>query len=324
MPSSRTLSGADRYNFMLALTGYLITRGPLPATQVAKHFEVSEEELRSALVTISLSGVGRYGPDELFFLDYELLEQGIVELSFAPTIDSVPRLSAKQAAAIATGLNFLSSVVDERERAEIEGILELLRGGAPKESKLPIDFQFTNTVDEVSLLRRAVSEEVVINCEYMNSAGNVTRRTIDPLYLQSTDSVWFLKGFCREKQSIRVFRVDRMRQLALTEEKVSAAARTHSINEDIYTPKPSDIDVLFEVDPEGYALIADFKPDQTISATGSTKVTIPIGQLENLPRIVARYGGYVRVLAPEKARKVVREFALDALNSKARLEAEVE
>lgn len=324
MPKSRTLSGADRYNFMLALTGYLITRGPLPASQVASHFEVSEEELRSALITISLSGIGRYGPDELFFLDYELLDQGIVELSFAPTIDSVPRLSAKQAAAIATGLNFLASVVDDNERAEIQGILDLLKSGSYKDSKLPIDYQFANTLDEVSLLRRAISEEVVISCEYMNSAGQLSLRTIEPLFLQSTDSVWFLKGFCQEKHSIRVFRVDRMRKLELTGDKVSKAARALSIDDDIYTPKPSDIDVLFEVDPEGYSLIADFKPDQVISATGMTKVTIPIGQLENLPRIVARYGGHVRVLAPQKARRLVHDFAQAALNDKAVSLSEVE
>jgi len=65
MPKSSSLSGADRYNFMLALTGYLINHRQQPLADLAKHFQVSEKEIKSAVVTISLSGVGLYRPDEL-------------------------------------------------------------------------------------------------------------------------------------------------------------------------------------------------------------------------------------------------------------------
>jgi hypothetical protein len=45
-------------------------------------------------------------------------------------------------------------------------------------------------------------------------------------------------------------------------------------------------------------------------------VKIPIGQLETLGRIVARYSGKVRVLAPAEARLAVREFAQRALGQR--------
>ena len=107
MPKSSKISGTERYNFMLALTGYLIQNRQQKIADVAKHFGVSEQEIHDAVVTISLSGVGMYRPDELFFLDYDLLEEGIVDVSFAPTLESVPRLSTRQAAAIASGLSYL-------------------------------------------------------------------------------------------------------------------------------------------------------------------------------------------------------------------------
>ena len=90
MPRSSSLSGADRYNFMLALTGYLINNRQQKLADIANHFQVTDKEIRSAVVTISLSGVGMYRPDELFFLDYDLLEEGIVDLSFAQTLEAVP------------------------------------------------------------------------------------------------------------------------------------------------------------------------------------------------------------------------------------------
>jgi proteasome accessory factor C len=84
----------------------------------------------------------------------------------------------------------------------------------------------------------------------------------------------------------------------------------------IYSVRKSDTDVLFEVDPEAFALIADYKPEFEISGNKSVQVKIPIGQLETLGRIVARYSGKVRVLAPAEARLAVREFAQRALGQR--------
>jgi len=84
----------------------------------------------------------------------------------------------------------------------------------------------------------------------------------------------------------------------------------------IYSVRKSDTDVLFEVEPEAFALIADYKPEFEISGNKSVQVRIPIGQLESLGRIVARYSGKVRVLAPAEARLAVREFAQRALGQR--------
>lgn len=312
MPRSNSLTGPERYNFMLALTGYLINRGQVPISEVAKRFDVSVPELRSALVTISLSGVGRYGPDELFFLDYELLEEGIVELSFAPTIDAVPRLSTKQAAAIASGLSFLHDIVDESDKAEIEKILGLLREGSFGKSELRIEVQAPQSGKQLSQVRDAIARSLIITCDYMNNSGVVSSREIEPLFLQSEDSIWFLKGFCRQTNSLRVFRLDRMRDVVITDQKVSEQARGLLVDESIYVPSSNDTEVWFEIDEEGYGFVVDFKPEQQLSS-GTVKVSIPIGEISNLPRIIAKYNGHVRVLAPESARQVVREFAHMAL-----------
>ncbi len=71
--------------------------------------------------------------------------------------------------------------------------------------------------------------------------------------------------------------------------------------------------MLFEVTPEAFGLIADYKPEYEISGNKAVQVKISIGELETLGRIVARYGGKVKVLAPESARQAVRQFAQRAL-----------
>jgi proteasome accessory factor C len=315
MPKSSSLSGADRYNFMLALTGYLINNRQQKLTDLANHFQVTEKEIRSAVVTISLSGVGMYRPDELFFLDYDLLEEGIVDLSFAPTLEAVPRLSTRQAAAIASGLSYLMDLVDTKDQEQIKQLLEILGRGALSTKEVPFMVQPTRGDSDLALVRQAVAESRALKCSYINSAGEITNREIEPLLLESREANWFLKGFCRSNQESRVFRLNRMRDIQLLgtfEERELPDSET----DQIYSVRKSDIEVLFEVDPEAFALIADYKPEFEISGNKNVQVKIPIGQLETLGRIVARYSGKVRVLAPAAARVAVREFAQRALGQR--------
>lgn len=312
MPKSSSLSGTDRYNFMLALTGYLISNRQQRIEDVASHFAVSEKEIRSAVVTISLSGVGLYRPDELFFLDYDLLEEGIIDLSFAPTLESVPRLSTRQAAAIASGLSYLVQLVEPSDQHQILELLTILGKGAAGQQALPFMVQPASKDADFEVARRAVAESRAIGCSYRNSSGEVMNREIEPLRLESRDSNWYLRGFCRTNKEDRIFRLDRMREIVLLEVfEYRSDQRTQT--EEIYAVRASDTEVLFEVDPEAFSLIADYKPDFEIVGNKSIQVKIPIGQLENLGRIVARYSGRVRVLAPENARSAVREFVAQAL-----------
>jgi proteasome accessory factor C len=299
---------------MLALTGYLINNRQQKLADLANHFQVTEKEIRSAVVTISLSGVGMYRPDELFFLDYDLLEEGIVDLSFAPTLEAVPRLSTRQAAAIASGLSYLMNLVDTKDQVQIKELLEILGRGALSTKELPFVVQPNHGDSDLALVRQAVAESRALKCSYINSAGEITIREIEPQLLESRETNWFLKGFCRSNQESRVFRLDRMREIVVLEPFEEQVAVADS--DLIYSVRKSDTDVLFEVDPEAFALIADYKPEFEISGNKSVQVKIPIGQLETLGRIVARYSGKVRVLAPAEARLAVREFAQRALGQR--------
>lgn len=316
MPKSSSLSGTDRYNFMLALTGYLISNRQQKISDVAKHFQVTEKEIASAVVTISLSGVGLYRPDELFFLDYDLLEEGIVDLSFAPTLEAVPRLSTRQAAAIASGLAYLVDLVDPSDQKEIGELLSILGRGAAGAQQLPFMVQPVRGDVDLGKARQAVAERRAIKCSYRNSTGEVSDREIEPLRLESREANWYLRGYCLTNKETRIFRLDRMRDIVLLDT-FNERADGPSQSEEIYAVRDSDTEVLFEVDPAAFSLIADYKPDFEIRGNKSVQVRIAIGQIENLGRIVSRYSGKVRVLAPETARQVVKDFVSAALGESA-------
>ena len=315
MPKSSKISGTERYNFMLALTGYLIQNRQQKITDVAEHFGVSEQEIHNAVVTISLSGVGMYRPDELFFLDYDLLEEGIVDVSFAPTLESVPRLSTRQAAAIASGLSYLESVLDESDRAEVAELMNLLSDGGKHTSEMPFKVHPSRVDAEVTLTRQAISEDRLLSCSYINAANEVTSRQIEPISMESNDSIWYLRGYCRTKKEVRVFRLDRMRDIALEKEKLVRAEYPEIDFSGIYSVSDSDTNVVFDIDPEGFGMLADYKPEYPAVGDKTLRVSIPIGDISTLGRVVSKYSGHVRVIEPEAARRVVFEYASRALGS---------
>jgi proteasome accessory factor C len=109
-----------------------------------------------------------------------------------------------------------------------------------------------------------------------------------------------------------------MRNAKTTDAPISAEAKSAELVEDIYTSAESDTVVTLEVDPEAYSLIFDFKPveePETVSKTVK-RFKIQVGDVRNLGRVVARFGGSARVLAPEIARQSVRDFALNALGER--------
>jgi proteasome accessory factor C len=198
---------------------------------------------------------------------------------------------------------------------QIKELLEILGRGASTTKELPFVVQPNPGDSDLTLVRQAVAESRALKCSYINSAGEISKREIEPYLLESREANWFLKGFCRSNQEQRVFRLDRMREIVLLEP-FEERELGDPDSDLIYSVRKSDTDVLFEVDPEAFALIADYKPEFEISGNKSVQVKIPIGQLETLGRIVARYSGKVRVLAPAEARLAVREFAQRALGQK--------
>jgi proteasome accessory factor C len=88
-----------------------------------------------------------------------------------------------------------------------------------------------------------------------------------------------------------------------------------SLSDNPYNPGPSDHDVVVEVTPEAYSLISQFKvigePKKVSDST--VRATIKVGRLENLGKIIARFGGAARVIEPKVAKEIVRDYALASL-----------
>jgi len=322
---SNNFKDSDRFNLMLALTALLVDGKQYHVDELSTHFNAPAEEIIEAVRLIGyteLIDIHFRGPYQVNFDD---LNEGYISISYGQSVDltEVPRLSPRQASAIVAGLVYLQSLPGLAEVGEIEELLAILSKSINRaESTLEIDMIPGSIDSDLVVVREAIARGLAVQCDYINNKGESTLgRVIEPLRLEPTAEVIYVRAFCQQKQEIRAFRLDRMRQATLLPDvPISETAKASELPEEIYTPSENDVEVVLEVEPEAYSLIHDFKPSEApIQVSDYVKrFTVKVGDLRSLGRIIAKFGGAAKVISPAEARKAVYDFALESIAGKSR------
>jgi len=320
------LSGDDQFNFLIALIGLIHREGEIHISAAADRLGLSVEAVRKAMSTLVVAGHRKPSGAEVipFNFDWELFDdEQILRFSDSDIILDAPRISTRQAAAIAAGLSYLKSLPEFASEADVDSLIDLLASTQPTPSPPTIFFEAGTVGADVGLLRRAILAELQISCNYTNQRGEESIRSLEPFRLDPRGEVWYLKAYCPVSRQIKSFRLDRMRQIVLGEHPWSDTARKAFAEFDqdedrLYVPGESDTDVIVEVDPEAYELVSEFTTisEPNSSSGGVIRVTIKVGHLPNLGHLIAKYGGAARVISPPIARELVRNYALSALGHK--------
>ena len=329
------LSGDDQFNFLISLIGLINTEGEIHIDDAAKRLGMTREAIRSAMSTIVVAGHYRTDGGEVnpYNFNWGAFEQDdVLCWDNSDVFLGAPKISVRQAAAIAAGLSFLRSLPEFASERDMDGLVELLKTAQPNASAPTIRFEFGSVNADIEILRKAILTTSRITCNYTNQRGEESDRELDPIRLDPHGAVWYLRAWCPKSQELRAFRLDRMRAVAITdaarsEQAEAEAARVDELDDRVYIPDEHDTEVLIEVDPEAYELVAEFAtsgaPDK--SSDGTLRVTIKVGYLPNLGHLIAKYGGAARVIEPAEARRVVKEYCLHSLGEESKqTQSEVE
>ena len=318
MAEQNKFDDTDRFNLMLALTVFLVDGTEYTVEELIEHFKVPKKELIKAIRMISFTDLMKSNQDGSYYVNSDDLKDGYVSIqySFNQAIDEVPRLSSRQASALSAGLVYLGSLPGLVDNAEIEELKRILALGSHSDKKEIVLIEGGFRDSDLVTLRDAIAAGVSITCDYLNLKGETTlNRVMEPLRIDAQGEVFYLRAWCPINLGVRSFRLDRMRNALTTQIPISKAALEAELVDEIYTAAETDTVVTLEVDPEAYSLIFDFKPVEDPESVSKTvkRFKIQVGDVRNLGRVIARFGGAARVIAPETARTAVRDFALNAL-----------
>jgi proteasome accessory factor C len=317
MAEKRKLKDSDRYNLMLALVGTLIDGAEYDVPELAKHFRVPENEITEAIKNLGFIEINHHSP---YGIDFDELKEGLVAVHYGDkmSITETPRLSARQASALAAGLVYLKSIPGIADAAEIEKLQAIIASGFAETKAPEIEMNPIGLDLDIRLLRQAINKGVAIRCDYQDNKDEITLgRVIEPLRIDPHSEFIYLRGWCQTKKALRSFRIDRMRNTEILDSvKVSQQAKDAELEDELYVPSDSDIEVVLEVEAGAYGLMYDLKPiaEPVVVNKTSRRFTIKVGDVRNLGRLVTKYGGAAKVISPESARQAVKDFALAAIN----------
>lgn len=301
----------------LAITLELQRSKVVRAEDLAAHFETSVRTIYRDIQALSEAGVPIVGaPGQ----GYSLMEG-----YFLPPVG----FTAEEAVALLMGTDFIEQRLDgdyssvaKAARRKIEAILpepvrgesarvretmRLLRAGEPVTGRKEKDY--------LSQVRCAILERRKLSFTYLKkipeaNGGRESRREAAPYGLTLVQGNWVLIARCDLRQDIRHFRLSRMTELAVLEERFSMPP---GFNLSRYRP-PDDrnLRVLVRVNPDIADKIAEtvnFYVEGTEEREDGLQVTFRVRQLEELLPYVLGWGGEVEVLEPESFRRRIREEA---------------
>lgn len=308
------IDAAELFDLSLSIVGLVLADGDQEVSVLAERFNVSEKVVLKAVRAITDS-------EDLtkcvthFHLNFDELEDGWVSFTKGTTnLEGPPNLSKRQLSAIAIGLDYLASIPQFAGNSALQELRKALQNSGP----VPVTSIASDRISAIlDTLHQAISSGSSIECEYRNQKGEQSRRRIDPLLIELRGKKHYLRGWCHINREVRAFRLDRVIEIELLDEKISTEAAKSLIPEEVFGGKDDGQIITLAAEPEATEIFWNFPvASEPVLEQGRWIGKIRVGSLSGLPRHVVRYGGMVEVLEPKSARKLVKEFAEQTLSQK--------
>jgi predicted DNA-binding transcriptional regulator YafY len=298
---------------LLGMLIYLLNRDTVSARELAERFEVSMRTVQRDMETLGLSGIpvasilGTAG-------GYRILDTYKLSRQLFTAEDYLQLIIA---------LRGLDSAYQSREvGAALEKMLSLTPDGMAAEQRLQLDLSVLRegleAGDRLAVLDAAIRRGKAVCFDYTNAQLASTRRLVEPVQLTYKWYAWYLLGYCCEKQAYRLFRLSRIRNLAVTGESVS---RDHRQAEQQWAEAEKErpyVQMKLAFAPELRILVEESFPFARIS--GSAEGSTLLAEL-SLPEnergwfgVLLELGGRVTVLEPEAVRQELLSRARDIVN----------
>ena len=312
------IDGSELFNLSLAILGLVLEEGDQSVAELAQRFGFSEKVIRKAVEAV-------YTSEDLskcethFYLNFDAYEEeSVVSFSSGNTnLAGPPTLSKRQLSSIAIGLDYLASLPHFQSNSELSTLRAAIQESAP----MPVTkLESSRELEHLEILQQAIELRVSVQCDYRNQSGEQSQRNIDPLRIEFVGRRHYLRGYCHQRQEVRSFRLDRIREVELTDQAIAEHALEAAIPEEVFGEGLGETEVVIAAEPEATEIFWNFPTSGPQRAQdGRTVGKILVGNLSTLPRHIVRYGGMVEVLEPAEAREQVRLFAQRVLTPQGKL-----
>lgn len=300
-----------RLDRLLAIVMLLVNRKRIQAKELAEIFEVSIRTVYRDIDAINQAGIpvvtyqgvnGGLGIADNYKIDRNVLCQD----------DIVSILSA---------LHGLKTTLDDQKLSytieKIKGLIPDFKADEYREKSSQLVIDLTpwgdNDIqrDKINLLKQAIEGCRLVSFSYTNAKGENAKRNVESMCLVLKMQTWYLYGFCRNKEDFRLFRLSRIKDLALLT--IEFNKKEKSLDgipwENEWSQREKLIEVTLRFMPDLKALVEEkFETEKIyVDDNGRVMVRFQCPETDWLYGIILSYGAGVEVLEPEHLRRILRE-----------------
>ena len=292
-------------NRLFEIVYILLNRNYITAKELAEHFEVSVRTIYRDIDILCQSGIPIYTSKGkgggIGLLDNFVLNKSVLSKQEQEEI-----ISALQ------GLNATSYPDLSHVLSKMSNLF-----GTEQNNWIEVDFSdwSFSQKEKFNLIKTAILQKKVLEFDYYSSYGEKTTRSTEPLQLWFKDKTWYLKAYCRRKSDIRIFKLNRIKDLNLTDEifKRNMDIKMQTIQYDL--PQINTVEIKMEISgTQAYRVYDEFMEHQVEKKKdGSFLVTFSYPEDEWVYGYIMSFGSYGEVLEPEHIRKIIKDRLQSAL-----------
>lgn len=218
------MADAARLRRLLSLIPYVLKHQGATFDELCEVFEVSRSQLVDDLNLIFLCGQPDYSPADLIdvFIDEDRVFIGMADYFARPLRFTPAELSGLYLACSALA-RLAGAPVSPGLSSVMEKIRDALGMGElpPDEVERSLELASHAAEGEIlSELTRACEERLAVDMEYYSyGRDELTRRRVNPLSLEFGMGHWYLRAWDEPSGEVRVFRVDRVKELTVSGER---------------------------------------------------------------------------------------------------------
>ncbi|HBU02906.1 MAG TPA: hypothetical protein DEA70_00325 [Acidimicrobiaceae bacterium] len=297
---SARLNARDRLARLLSVIPWVADHPDgVPIDDIVARFAYPRMQLLEDLQEIVFFvGVHPFTPDSLIEVD---VSDDQVTIRYADWFSRPLRLSPEDGARLITAGRSVLAMGDSDDEGETEAPSPLLRaltklGTALGEgAERAVDVRLgTASADTLGVLRDALERGVQVELEYYSyGRDELSERRVEPAKVFSDQGNWYLSGWCHRAGGVRVFRLDRIRTVVVTDIPVD---HSDAGVDGAFTPSNDDPRVTLQLAPTARWVVEQYPVESFDDVGEHLIVTMAVSARAWLARLLLRLGSEATVL----------------------------
>jgi predicted DNA-binding transcriptional regulator YafY len=316
-PSSKrdTAIRPERFARLVTLASILIQAGragvTIDASDICTRLQITDAELRE---DVNVLNVVNFGGGS-YVLYAEVADDGTIEVDPEPYSDNFARparLLPVEAKALVAAIDLIGDHLPQGALSSARDKIVAALGADPMEQGLQVARSGGDDAAIARIVSEAIEGRLLLRLDYYKSnEDEFSQRIVEPYALMNGQEGWYVASFDPERDDVRHFRLDRIREAEVTTQKFEPRPEVDPAADVDGWPRTGEVPASriarVWVSPERARWMREQRTVTEELSDGSIVIELPFAGNDYLVRAVLEEAGDAAVLEPADARAAVRD-----------------